>query len=174
MCVLAPWSTLLPHLFFFVRRKWYPPFSQRFWATGDYKGRDLSSAYLLASFSASTNRDPSPLPLLVSALHRLHSKARIWFRPIHADASPSQLNQPNKPLHIARKLRFSEIRSGMLFITSLLVEDFRHSLILFVCFNFAPKNHGLVPQSELPLLGLCVTPYSIMPTSAFPIDWSMS
>ena len=92
----------------------------------------------------------------------------------NADASPSQLNQTNKPPHVARKLRFSEIRSGMLFITSLLVEDFRHSLILFVCFNFAPKNHGLVPQSELPLLGLCVTPYSIMPTSAFPIDWSMS
>ena len=122
----------LPHLFFFVRRKWYPPFSQRFWATGDYTGRGLSSAYLLASFSASTNRDPSPLPLLVSALHRLHSKARIWFRPIHADASPSQLNQTNKPPHIARKLRFSEIRSGMLFITSLLVEDFRHSLIVLI------------------------------------------
>ena len=95
--------------------------------------------------------------------------------PIDADASPSQLNQTNKPPHVARKLRFSEIRSGMLFITPLLVEDFRHSLILFVCFNFAPKHHGLVPQSELPLLGLCVTtPYSIMPTSAFPIDWSMS
>ena len=50
----------------------------------------------------------------------------------HADASPSQLNQTNKPPHIARKLRFSEIRSGMLFITSLLVEDFRHSLIVLI------------------------------------------
>ena len=67
-------------------------------------------------------------------LHRLHSKVRIEFRPIHADASPSQLNQTNKPPHVARKLRFSEIRSGMLFITSLLVEDFRHSLILFCLF----------------------------------------
>ena len=49
-----------------------------------------------------------------------------------ADASPSQLNQTNKPPHVARKLRFSEIRSGMLFITSLLVEDFRHSLIVLI------------------------------------------
>ena len=45
----------------------------------------------------------------------------------------------------------------MLFNTSLLVEDFRHSLILFVCFNIAPKNHGLVPQSELPLWFVCYT-----------------
>ena len=27
----------------------------------------------------------------------------------------------------------------------------------FVCFNFAPKNHGLVPQSELPLWFVCYT-----------------
>ena len=126
----------------------------------------------MASAKAKPNRNDDEdtfAERVVSSLHRLHWKARIWCRPIHADASPSQLNQTNKRPHIARKLRFSESRSEMLFIASLLVEDFRHSHIVFVCFNLLQKPWVCVAK-ELPLLGLCVTTYWDMPTSTFPID----